>query len=110
MVLLDETLQPGRAGRSPCARPGKFQLLPEGADHDRPLALAGAADGPAQIALLPTLPRPSFIQAPPSMVGRNDDLQQILQRLHNQRAALIQGVSGVGKTLLAVHCAAGDWR
>ena len=99
-VLLDETLS--WLGAAVALREaGKFQLLPEGADHDRPLALAGAADGPAQIAPLSTLPRPSFIQAPPSMVGRNDDLQQILQRLHNQRAVLIQGVSGVGKTLLA---------
>jgi tetratricopeptide (TPR) repeat protein len=99
-VLQDETL--GRLGPAAIMREaGKFQLLPAGADHNRPLDMASGADGPVKITPLPTLSKPSFVQAPPSVVGRSDDLRAVLQRLRQHRAVLIQGVSGVGKTLLA---------
>jgi tetratricopeptide (TPR) repeat protein len=99
-VLLDETL--GRLGPTAAMHEaGKFQLLPEGASHDQTLATPGNAAGPVELAPLPSLSPPSFVQVPPSFVGRSDDLRAVLQVLHGQRAVLIQGVSGVGKTLLA---------
>lgn len=99
-VVLNEDLR--RLGAAtPLQEAGKFQLLPAEADHDQPLLAAGSGDGPVSITPLPVLSKPAFVQAPPSVVGRNADLHAVLQRLRQQRAVLIQGVSGVGKTLLA---------
>jgi len=96
-VLLDERLETER-GRSEAA---KFKLLPEGANH----AVALVTPAPTQAAVqLQDLPRPShpYLQdRPRHFIGRNDDMQQVLRHLRAERAVLITGVSGVGKTALA---------
>lgn len=105
-VLMDEQLQ--RQGHAH-NEAGKFKLLPEGASHAVTLHGAGLSVGiPAgepHIERLPSLTRSPFTHRPASFIGRERDMQAVLQRLAQQRALTITGVSGVGKTELAKETA-----
>jgi len=102
-VALDEDLC--RLGeRVARAEARKFRLLPEDGDHDRPLWPAPPA-GSVQIEPLPALTAPPFHLRPAHFLGRGEHMRDVLARLQERRAVLIQGVSGVGKTELAKEVA-----
>jgi tetratricopeptide (TPR) repeat protein len=99
-VLLDERLARNNP-RTPQREAAKFKLLPETADHHRPLDGLTVGEAPVQIDLLPRLGPPHFISPPAQFIGRAGDQREVLERLGARRGLLIQGVSGVGKSALA---------
>jgi tetratricopeptide (TPR) repeat protein len=102
-VALDEDLC--RLGEKVArAEARKFRLLPEDGDHDRLLWPAPPA-GSVQIEPLPALTAPPFHLRPAHFLGRGEHMRDVLARLRERRAVLIQGVSGVGKTELAKEVA-----
>ncbi|MGB9873095.1 MAG: CHAT domain-containing protein, partial [Anaerolineae bacterium] len=102
-VALDEDLC--RLGeRVALAEARKFRLLPEDGDHDRPLWPA-LPEGQVQVEPLPALTRPPFHLRPARFLGRGEEMRDVLSRLREQRAVLLRGVSGVGKTELAKEVA-----
>ena len=102
-VALDEDLC--RLGeRVARAEARKFRLLPEDGDHDRSLWPA-PPEGSVQIEPLPALTDPPFHLRPAYFLGRGEPMRDVLARLRERRAVLIQGVSGVGKTELAKETA-----
>ncbi len=103
-VALDEDLCRRLGEKGARAEARKFRLLPEDGDHDRPLWPA-PPEGSVQIEPLPALTDPPFHLRPAHFLGRGDQMRDVLARLRERRAVLIQGVSGVGKTELAKEVA-----
>ncbi len=104
-VALDEDLTRHLGGEGALAEARKFKLLPEDGDHDRPLPDLAAGAGPVDVIPLPALTQHPFDRRPARFLGREQEMQEVLERLRRHRAALVQGVSGVGKTELAKEVA-----
>lgn len=62
-------------------------------------------EGEVEMLKLPTLTAHPFDQRPAEFIGRNDDMRELLAALNTHRAAVVLGVSGVGKTELAKQTA-----
>ncbi len=104
-VALDEDLARRLGTSAAMAEAHKFKLLPEDGDHDRSLPELTAGPGTVEVRPLPALTTHPFDRRPAYFVGREEEMQEVLSRLRQQRAVLIQGVSGVGKTELAKEVA-----
>ncbi|MEM7134442.1 MAG: tetratricopeptide repeat protein, partial [Chloroflexota bacterium] len=87
----------------------KFLLLPEASNHDLSLAAAPHANAAEQAVQVDGLPAPAQIQLnherPVFFVGRQGDMRSLIERLQREQAAMVVGVSGVGKTALAKETA-----
>ncbi|MGH9754741.1 MAG: tetratricopeptide repeat protein [Blastocatellia bacterium] len=82
----------------------KFKLLNyPGADPAR--FYLTAASGQTELREPPSLTAHPFDQHPAEFIGRNDDMRDLLAALNTHRAAVVLGVSGVGKTELAKQTA-----
>ncbi|HKQ78331.1 MAG TPA: CHAT domain-containing protein [Blastocatellia bacterium] len=102
-VFTDETMRK-LGDQKTQAEAAKFKLIPRpGADATQ-FRLA-IAQGEADMQALPTLTKPPFDQRPLEFIGRNDDMRDLLATLNTHRAAVVLGVSGVGKTELAKQTA-----
>ncbi|HMZ17489.1 MAG TPA: tetratricopeptide repeat protein, partial [Blastocatellia bacterium] len=82
----------------------KFKLLSR-PGHDPAQFFLKPAAGEAQMHEWPELTAPPFDQHPPDYIGRNEDMQELIAALNKTRAAVVLGVSGVGKTELAKQTA-----
>lgn len=91
--LNDDVLQGVEQPASP--RPG-----PDPADEAAPGAAAPAAPAPAL-----ARGRPSVPAAPTSLVGRDELVEDVLERLERQRLVTLIGTGGVGKTRVALEVA-----
>lgn len=86
------------------AEAAKFKLLNyPGADPAQFYLTAGA--GQTELRELSSLTRPPFDQQPAEFIGRNADMRDLIEKLNQHRAAVVLGVSGVGKTELSKQTA-----
>ncbi len=87
-------------GADAAAEARKFVLLPPEADHNR-RPFAHLPEGKPIFDLPPEPPSLPVPPPPPRFVGRQETMQQALRHLRQERAVLLLGVSGAGKTELA---------
>ena len=87
-------------GANAAAEARKFVLLPPEADHNR-RPFAHLSEGKPTFDLPPEPPSLPVPPPPPRFVGRQGAMQHALRHLRQERAVLLLGVSGAGKTELA---------
>lgn len=102
-IFTDETMRE-LGDRVTQAEAAKFKLITRpGADAAQ--FRLNVASGQAELSELPALTKPPFDQQPKEFIGRNDDMRELIEKLNQHRAAVLLGVSGVGKTELAKQTA-----
>jgi hypothetical protein len=104
-LFTDPTMrQLGNAATS--AEVEKFKLLSR-SGFDPAQFVLSVGSGQTNLEEWPALTAPPFDQHPSAgeFIGRNADMQELIQKLNRHRAAVIVGVSGIGKTELAKQTA-----
>lgn len=102
-LLTDPTMRRlGNAATS--AEADKFKLLSRPGFDPAQFSLA-VGSGQTRLEEWPALTHPPFDQQPAEFIGRNEDMRELIAALNQKRAAIIVGVSGVGKTELAKQTA-----
>ncbi|MFN8003151.1 MAG: hypothetical protein U0X75_19290 [Acidobacteriota bacterium] len=90
------------------AEADKFKLLSR-PGFDPAQFFLSVGSGQPHLEEWPVPTREPFDHQPPEFLGRNADMQELIALLNRHRAAVIIGVSGVGKTELAKQLLAGLW-
>ena len=102
-LFIDEAMR--RMGKQATqAEAAKFKLLNYPGADPASFYLT-AASGQTELRMPPALTAPPFDQHPAEFIGRNDDMRDLLAAINTHRAAVVLGVSGVGKTELAKQTA-----
>ncbi len=102
-LFTDKTMRRlGNAATS--AEVEKFKLLSRSGFNPAEFFLS-VGSGQTHLEEWPALTHSPFDQQPGEFIGRNADMRELIAALNQKRAAVIVGVSGVGKTELAKQTA-----